>query len=381
MSKRFRTAATILAAAVSLAASSVYKEHFDRAYALAKAGRMNAAAREYKMAIQADPSRIGAYIELAAVYRDQGRTEEAIAELKRAASEQPHSWLPFFSLAVIHLGQKDFDQADRMFASARRRAPDNLKIVVTQGYARYIAGNAKGALELLEIARSMDPDSPVVMADIGLATILDGRRDEGMTILTDAIRRWPENRWVHRAYQESLWEQEEALLAQMPNDREKLAAYVAGLKGANRALAAGRLAQITLKQGDLDADEVARHLRIAREHWDTLSHGRRSLILSMWARVNTLRGDHAAAEKNLREAAALSEEDPYVHYEFAVALVSNDKPDEALKALRKALASAPTQAVLDELRARALKEAAFVVLRERKAFQAIVPASERTMKK
>jgi predicted Zn-dependent protease len=264
-----------------------------------------------------------------------------------------------------------------MFMQARERDPKNLKVAVTQGYSRYLAGNAKGALEVLESARAIDPDNPDVSADIGLATILDGRKDEGLRILAQAAKKWPENPWVIKSYNEALWNEEEAAAAGLPKESGALHEKMKTLEGVPAALALIQMAELELHAEPPHAAKAIEYLSRAQERQNELSALRQGVILSLKAKADVILGKPDEARDELRKALKLCPGDESLLYQFAVLLAKNGNNKEALQALKNSLLAAPSEEAVESIRKRAAAEKGFDSLRPDPQFQKLIrPAGE-----
>lgn len=98
--------------------------HLDRAGELQHAGKLAEAEREFSEAVLIAPESEEAHMGLAEVYRRQGRTEDAIREL-RAAVWAREGVAPRIALARLFLEQKQFEEARAELRAALRIEPNN----------------------------------------------------------------------------------------------------------------------------------------------------------------------------------------------------------------------------------------------------------------
>lgn len=118
------------------------------------------AAHAFQQAIQDDPSSGSAYLGLGTVYNTQGRFNEALTPLDRAAPFLPSSWLLHFENALAHLGVGESKAGLRDVAFAEGftgRDPEKLSgVAYLRGVAATQLRDYNGARRYLEDAIRYD---------------------------------------------------------------------------------------------------------------------------------------------------------------------------------------------------------------------------------
>lgn len=224
---------------------------------------------EYDAAIARDPDYAEAYAGLASAY-------DLMREYTRMPPSQAY---PLAVAAAKHAIQLDDGVADAHTAlafaeywgfwnatAARREFSRSISLEPRSStsqhwYATFLSatGDQKGALQHIEVAQSLDPQSQVVAADRGLILMLAGRDTESLAVLKELERKAPEFSPVH------------AYLAEYDLIHGDFAAYIVEARRvADLTGDAGRLAVIDRferglasdgRQGFLDALIEARLVR------------------------------------------------------------------------------------------------------------------------
>lgn len=98
--------------------------HYCLGLAWGAAGNMPEAAAEFQKALALQPAHSLAMLGLSGVYRETGRTREAIDLCLRAAAARPRDAQPQLKLAVLYLDSRQYADAARAAAEALRIEPD-----------------------------------------------------------------------------------------------------------------------------------------------------------------------------------------------------------------------------------------------------------------
>ena len=135
-----------------------------------KSGDMQEQVRVLESCIQNIPDFQDAYTELARLYRQKGQWEKAVAVLETAVKKDPEAPLPANNLAWLYL-EHDDTNINRAFAlaqSAYERLPKDAAVADTLGWAYYKKNLFTRAVWLLEEARSIDPEQPLIHFHLGM---------------------------------------------------------------------------------------------------------------------------------------------------------------------------------------------------------------------
>jgi tetratricopeptide (TPR) repeat protein len=178
---------------------------------------------------RADPEDAAARINLGRALRDAGRTDEAVANYRRAVAISPNNPLPHFNLAnalraqgkldeaILHyrealrVGSDDAimqsvhtnlatalfergqtEEAERHFREAQRLAPHALEPNLNLATALSRLGRPAEAVEVYRQALEISPDSGNVQFGLALALARIGRVDEAIGHLRQAMRVAPD---------------------------------------------------------------------------------------------------------------------------------------------------------------------------------------------
>lgn len=105
------TLLVLLAAAVAQAASNEATKRNNFGSELVKQGRLEEAASEFRLAVQADPRHAAAQLNLAYTYERLGSDDEAIAAYKSAVALDPKNATAFNNLGVLYMKRELYDEA------------------------------------------------------------------------------------------------------------------------------------------------------------------------------------------------------------------------------------------------------------------------------
>ncbi len=143
------------------------------------------AEREFRRAIEINPSYADAHQMYSFYLSAMGRFDEALAEMRRAQELEPLSLVKIAGIGEILYFQHQSDQAIEQYQKALEMDPNS-------GFAHWAIGNAylnKGmyneAIAAYQKAIPLSGDSPDEPASLGYAYALSGRRQEALQIIDD----------------------------------------------------------------------------------------------------------------------------------------------------------------------------------------------------
>jgi len=149
-------------------------------------GDLAAAARHYQRALDLDPNDIAILSNSAALLRELGRSNDAIAIKEYYAERNPLNPNSFFNLGVFYGRAGRWEESIAACREALRLSPDMIGPLIQINYCRLMMGDAESALEGYALVQ--DEFSRTVGLAISLHAL--GRHEEFEEKLQDAIDRW-----------------------------------------------------------------------------------------------------------------------------------------------------------------------------------------------
>ncbi len=116
-----------------------------------------------------------AHFSLGYIYRYAGMNNEAILEMEKAVSLEPDN-SSFRSIIITYLWAGDYKKA----FEASKLYKESAFILAYQGQALFRQGNQKQAIKYMDRAISMEPDGGHVLVLTGIKTSINGKREEGL---------------------------------------------------------------------------------------------------------------------------------------------------------------------------------------------------------
>jgi tetratricopeptide (TPR) repeat protein len=142
--------------------------------------------------IRENPRDAQAHFELGLeLFEHFGETEEALKSFETAARLNPNlavAWL-FQGLACLKMGHDA--QAVECFRRARRGTRDTALIAESEGDAYYNLADCPAAARAYRRALELAPQTATVESKLGLTLVREGRGDEGVALLLQALTRQP----------------------------------------------------------------------------------------------------------------------------------------------------------------------------------------------
>ncbi len=143
-----------------------------------------------------------ARLRAAADLDDLDRSDEAIAQLKAMAAEQPKTIGADVQLGDILRNKKRYDEAASAYDEAIERAkadgmPDRWALFYDRGVSYERAGDWPKAEADLEHALSLKPDQPLILNYLGYSWIDRGEKlDQGLKMIEKAVELRPEDGYI-----------------------------------------------------------------------------------------------------------------------------------------------------------------------------------------
>jgi protein O-GlcNAc transferase len=164
------------------------------------------AARHFELALKA-PERASAptlHILLGRAYQNSNRTEQGIAEFKRALALDPKVPLGHYHLGFAYASLGKNQQALEELQKELARTTDNAEVFYEYGNVLIDSGRFAEAIPPLECALALQPTYADAQYELGKALLLIGKVTEAITSLKRAIELSPDSPESHyqlsRAY-------------------------------------------------------------------------------------------------------------------------------------------------------------------------------------
>ena len=146
-----------------------FQAQIHKAVLLSRNGDLEGARRTLQaLEPQNDNDRTVQALTTATIYRDSGRSDEAVAVLEQADTDTPGTAEIKYDLAMLYERQGRYDDFERLMREIIELAPDNANAYNSLGYTfadRNV--NLEEAEELLEQALELEPDNPYILDSVG----------------------------------------------------------------------------------------------------------------------------------------------------------------------------------------------------------------------
>ncbi len=158
-----------------------------------------AAEREFRRALDLNPSYATARQWLAEMLAEQGESDEAWREIERARDLDPLSPLIAADLGLLQYYRRDYEAAMRLYRAALAADPDSGQAALGLGLACLQAGRTEEGVAVLERLWAAAGDAPPVLATLGYAHAVAGRREDALAAI-DRLRGLSAKRFVSGYY-------------------------------------------------------------------------------------------------------------------------------------------------------------------------------------
>jgi TolB-like protein/DNA-binding winged helix-turn-helix (wHTH) protein/Flp pilus assembly protein TadD len=144
-----------------------------------------AAEAEFRRAIELEPNGEGGHSVYALYLGNMGRTEEAIAEMKKGLEVNPLSVLDQWNLGWLYWAAADSEKAITQFQKILEIAPDSPDAHQGLGMAYASENRLAEAIAELQKAVTASEDNAWMIADLGYVYAAAGKRKEAYKVLND----------------------------------------------------------------------------------------------------------------------------------------------------------------------------------------------------
>ena len=141
--------------------------------------------------LKQDPNNPQAHVRLGYVLSAQAKCPQAIAEFRAAIAEHLPSVDAHLGLAGCAMSAGDRDTAARTLKQAASLEPDNPVVLANLGIALSDGGHPAEGVPLLERALSLDPDMHQARFSLAIAFARLGRRADATREAEELLRRLP----------------------------------------------------------------------------------------------------------------------------------------------------------------------------------------------
>jgi len=344
VARRRRAALHTLAFAAALAGCGSPQDRFaaqvERARELAEAGQTQGAILEYQNALKLEPESAEVHERIGDLHRAQSRFAEALEWYRQAARLDPTRVSAAMNEARL-LVFSDPQRAAELVETALRERPDVAIVHVTASQLALARADTAGALEAARRATELDPDDETAWVQLG--SVHQARIRE-----SQQRRRRPAPEIFEAAIE--AFERVDRMKGGHPRAQVERARTL-GVWGRHEEAAAGYRAAIELaRQRGNAIDAVAAALAFddyARERRDNALR-REALRLAVavrpddlvaWERLARLVGGQRGhtADEVYRELLEARPDDPQAHVLFVSHLLREERDDEAVAHLERAL--------------------------------------------
>ncbi len=227
-------------------------------------GRYEEALNELRTALKFDPANADGQRQLARTYEVLGRTQQAEDTYQMAIALRPDLWAGYSDLGDYYYRHSKYDQAASQYRKVIGLVPDHYRAYYRLGGIYYLQGKFDQAAAMFEKSLAMRP-TPEAYSNLGTLYIMKQRYAEAAPILENAVKMGTASHQIWGNLGEA-YRQTPGLAAKAPG------AYSMAVKlaeeqllinpkdGRVRASLAGYLTMLGQKQMALDQIEQARRL-------------------------------------------------------------------------------------------------------------------------
>ena len=151
------------------------------------------AIRRYQRVIEIDPTFFPAYSNLATIYSERGRNDDAHALLKQGLKLLPRNPDLYYAQALVYVRQRDYAHAISSFGLAYAVAPERADIAYAYAVALHDTGNPQRAVVVLEDTLKTAPNDVQVLIALSTFNRGLGRMDQALKFARRAAELLPED--------------------------------------------------------------------------------------------------------------------------------------------------------------------------------------------
>jgi TolB-like protein/tetratricopeptide (TPR) repeat protein len=160
--------------------------HFAYAHILSDQGRHQEAIAEIARARELDPVLFLVRALEGMILHHAGRNDEALARLQKALELDPNFWVTHLMLGRVYIQQRRYPEAIAELSKARELSRGNSEAIGSIGYAEALAGDKEKARAVLEELKSLSQQRYIPPSNMGLIYCGLGGKDEALSCLGKA---------------------------------------------------------------------------------------------------------------------------------------------------------------------------------------------------
>lgn len=162
---------------------------YQQALKEAREGRLGRAEELFLKLVEARPEYFAARVELGAIYLQQGKLEEAIAQNEAASAVNPDHPVPFVNLAAAFIQKGDPDRAINECEEALFIDPQYADAYKNLSWAYLEKGDFKSAAAVSKKLIELEPESGLARNNLAVALFYSERYAEALNAAKEALER------------------------------------------------------------------------------------------------------------------------------------------------------------------------------------------------
>jgi Flp pilus assembly protein TadD len=152
-------------------------------------GRTVYAWQAYERVVALDPEHADAYERLGMLYLGSRQKDLARTNLKKAIELDETRWIANNALGVLADTSREYEQAIGYYEAALEHNPDSAMLMTNMGYSFYLSGKLDEAERLFIMAIGIDREYKAAASNLGLVRARRGKYDSAVDILENVMPR------------------------------------------------------------------------------------------------------------------------------------------------------------------------------------------------
>jgi tetratricopeptide (TPR) repeat protein len=186
--RTWRTTETLWTHVLSHGGSSSDVPHNNLGAHLYDQGRLDEARAQIDEALRIYPHSVDALCNLGAILKDQGRLDEARAQFDEALRINPRSVDALCKLGSLLVDQGRFDEARASLEAALRVKPDHPDTLYSLGFILFRQGRMDEARAWFDAALRLKPDHTGARMNLGSLLVRQGRFEQAVAQFEEALQ-------------------------------------------------------------------------------------------------------------------------------------------------------------------------------------------------
>jgi tetratricopeptide (TPR) repeat protein len=130
-------------------------------------GKIQAAVKEFKLALKLNPGNVNVHNSLGVCYGLQRQYDAATAEFQKATALEPDEYMALYNLGLVHLLVEQEDRALECFLGADKINGNNYEVTFQTGRLYLKRGNLEKCRSYLQRAAKLEPESGQIYRYLG----------------------------------------------------------------------------------------------------------------------------------------------------------------------------------------------------------------------